>query len=85
MTRYVLLAGLVVGLLAGVLVWYQMQISAAERAGREKQIALNVAKANQEIAARRQTDAKFDSMDARQHCVGAGLEWVFVDGKSFCR
>jgi hypothetical protein len=43
------------------------------------------AKANQNIAERRAKDAKFDKMDARQHCLADGLEWVFEDGRSFCR
>jgi hypothetical protein len=43
------------------------------------------AKANQTIAERRAKDAKFDKMDAQQHCIAGGLEWVFEDGRSFCR
>ena len=43
------------------------------------------AKANQTIAERRAKDAKFDKMDARAHCIDGGLEWVFEDGRSFCR
>ena len=43
------------------------------------------AKANQNIAERRVKDAKFDKMDAEQHCLADDLEWVFEDGRSFCR
>lgn len=43
------------------------------------------AKANQNIAERRAKDAKFDKMDAQQHCLADDLEWVFENGRSFCR
>lgn len=44
-----------------------------------------VAKANQNIAERRATDAKYDKTDAAATCKLFGLEWVFADGKSSCQ
>lgn len=57
----------------------------AEQRGVEQQVARDIAKANQEIATRRETDAKFDSQDARALCDAMGLTWVFENGKSLCR
>lgn len=78
---------LICALLAGIVGYLDYRDDAHEQRGVDKQVALNIAKANQEIATRRARDATFDKMDARQHCLDAGLEWVFVDaeGKSFCR
>lgn len=66
--------------------WYMKQLNDAETRGAEIERANVAAKANQRIAERRIRDAQFDKMDARQHCIDAGLDWVFGDdGKSFCR
>ncbi len=73
----VLLAAILSGA-AGIVAKIRADAVAVERA----KIA---AKANQTIAERRVKDAKFDKMDARQHCLDAGLEWVFEDGRSICR
>ena len=80
---YVACAG-IIGI--SVLGWYAKQQHDAEQRGIAIEKAKVVARANQEIATRRVRDAQFDKMDARQHCLDAGLEWVFGDdGKSFCR
>lgn len=65
--------------------WYAKQMYDAEQRGREIERAGIAAQANQNIAERRKTDAAFDKMDARGLCLDAHLEWVFEDGKSFCR
>lgn len=66
--------------------WYAKKQNDAEQRGAAQERTRVVARANQEIATRRERDAQFDKMDARQHCLDAGLEWVFGDdGKSFCR
>jgi hypothetical protein len=71
-------AAIVVGGATGLIFKIQSDAVAVERA----KVA---AKANQTIAERRVKDAKFDKMDAEQHCIAGGLEWVFEDGRSFCR
>ena len=85
MSRIVLTVIAGVALTAGLLVYLDGREDAAERRGVDKQVAADIAKANQEIATRRERDATFDKMDARQHCLDAGLAWVFEDGQSFCR
>lgn len=77
-------AALGVALLAGIMLWLQSRDEAAERRGIEQQVARDIAAANQNIATRRETDAKFDSQDARALCDSYGLIWVQRDGKSFC-
>lgn len=80
---YVICAAIV---LAAAGAWYAKQLYDAKQRGAEEERAKVIARANQEIATRRERDAQFDKMDARQHCLDAGLEWVFGDdGKSFCR
>jgi hypothetical protein len=79
---YILLA---TWLVVAAIGWYARQQYVAEQRGREIERALIAAKANQNIAERRVTDAKFDKLDARSFCIDSGLEWVFEDGKSFCR
>lgn len=66
-------------------VWMSAQEEAATQRGVDQQIARDIAQANQNIAERRETDAHFDKMDASAVCRDFGLEWVFEDGKSFCR
>lgn len=58
--------------------------SDAMQAGIDKQVAADIAKANQNIAERRETDAQFNKMDAAAVCREYGLEWVFTNGKSEC-
>lgn len=80
---YIVCAG-IVGIMA--FGWYAKQQHDAEVRGAAQERAKIAARANQEIAVRRERDAQFDKMDARQHCLDAALEWVFDDdGKSFCR
>lgn len=73
----------IVGLAA--VTWYVREQRQAEERGAAEERARVSARANQEIATRRARDVEFDKMDARQHCLDAGLEWVFDDGKSSCR
>lgn len=82
-----LTALLVAAVLYGASILYlDRRETAAELRGMDQERARVAARANQEIATRRERDAEFDKMDARQHCLDAGLEWVFGDdGKSFCR
>lgn len=47
--------------------------------------AENIAQANQKIAERRATDAKFQRTDAMELCRQAGLEWFADEGRSYCR
>ena len=78
--------GLATGaMIGGVVLYLNHREDAAERRGIDQQVARDIAKANQELATRRATDAKFDKMDARAFCLDAGLEWVFDEGKSLCR
>lgn len=63
--------------IGGVLKW-------SEQRGVEAQVARDIAAANQNIAERRKTDAKFNSKDARALCDSFGLVWVQRDSKSFC-
>lgn len=85
MTRHLIAVGAVVAGILTIVLWLGLRDEAAERRGMEKEIARRIARANQEIATRRETDASFDSMDARAHCLDAGLDWVFEDGRSLCR
>lgn len=85
MMKYVYAALIGASVIAAAIAYLKYQENEAERRGAEQQIARDIAKANQEIATRRETDAKFDSQDARALCVSLELEWVFEDGKSFCR
>lgn len=78
-------SAVVVAIVGSVLLWLSSVEQAAVQRGVTEQVSRNIAKANQEIATRRATDVTFDKMDARQHCVDAGLEWVFESGQSFCR
>jgi hypothetical protein len=83
--KYVFVALIIGATVAAGLLWLQTSLSNAEQAGVDQQIARDIAQANQNIAERRETDAHFDSMDAAAVCRDFGLEWVFEDGKSFCR
>lgn len=85
MMKYIIAALALGALVAGGLLWLQARLSDAERRGVDKQVAADIAQANQNIAERRETDAHFDKMDAAAVCRDFGLEWVFEDGKSFCR
>lgn len=86
MIKYVFIGGLAgFALISGVIVYLNQREDAAEKRGVEQQVARDISKANQEIATRRATDATFDKMDARKHCLDVKLDWVFEDGKSFCR
>jgi len=53
--------------------------------GINAQVAADIAKANQNIATRRETDASFNSMGAAAVCKQYELKWVLVDGKSQCQ
>jgi len=85
MTKYFLMLVAAAGVVMGAIIYLDRRDKAAEERGKAEQIAINIAKANQYIAERRAKDATFNSMDAKQHCVDAGFEWVLSDGKSFCR
>lgn len=85
MMKYLIAFLCALGFVAGIIVYLDHRDYEAEQRGVDKQIAADIARANQEIATRRVRDAQFDKNDARQHCLDAGLEWVFLDGKSFCR
>ena len=85
MIRYLIAAAALVGAILAIVLYLGHREDKAEQRGVEQQVARNIAKANQEIAEMRIKDAKFDKMDARQHCLDADLEWVFENGKSFCR
>lgn len=85
MIRYGILAAAAFVTVAGFIFYLNNREDAAEQRGVDQQVARDIAKANQEIATRRETDAKFDSQDARALCISMELEWVLEDGKSFCR
>lgn len=85
MMKYIFAGLIALGLVGGVIAYLNHREDAAEKRGVDLQVARDIAKANQEIATRRETDAKFDSQDARALCLSMELEWVFEDGKSFCR
>lgn len=75
---------IVAGIAAGV--YGKIQWDANRRA-EEKQISINVAKANQRIAERRVRDASFDRDDVKRLCLDAGLEWMWDEAnqRSFCQ
>ncbi len=85
MMKYVFAALIAATLLGAGAAYLDHREDAAEQRGVDQQVARDIAKANQEIATRRETDAKFDSQDARALCLSLELEWVLEDGKSFCR
>lgn len=85
MSRFLFAAVSGIAATAAIVIYLTMREDAAERRGVDKQIAAEIAKANQNIAERRETDAHFDKFDARALCDEYGLEWVFEDGRSFCR
>lgn len=85
MTPRIIAVVALVGVIFAIVLYLGMREDKAERRGVDKQVAADIAKANQELAVKRERDAKFDKMDARQFCIDAGLEWVFSDDKSFCR
>lgn len=78
---YVAVAIVVIGSIAGYLAKLTHD---AEQRGIDKQVAADIAKANQNIAERRETDAQFDKLDAAAVCREYGLQWVFSNGKSEC-
>jgi len=81
MTKIIVYAGIAITL-CGLVVAYVAKIKHDERA---KVIAEQLAKSNQNIAERRIRDATFDKFDAAAMCRDGGFEWVFSDGKSYCR
>ena len=85
MMKYLLAALAAIVIVASALAYLDRRDDAAEQRGVDKQIAVTIAKANQNIAERRETDAHFDKFDAHALCDEYDLEWVFEDGKSFCR
>ena len=85
MSKELIAAFAAIGFIAAFVLYLDRRDDAAEQRGVDKQIAADIAKANQNIAERRETDAHFDKMDAAAVCSDFGLEWVFEDGKSFCR
>jgi hypothetical protein len=74
-----------VGVIFAIVLYLGMREDKAEQRGVDKQVAADIAKANQELAVKRERDAKFDKMDARAFCLDGGFEWVFEDNRSFCR
>ncbi len=85
MMKYVFIGLIGFAVIGGVVAYLNHREDAAEQRGVDQQVARDIAKANQELALKRERDAKFDKMDARDFCLDAGLEWMFEDGKSFCR
>lgn len=85
MTKIAIYAAIAFAVIALVGGWYAKQQYDAEQRGAAIERAKVAAQSNQNIATRRETDATFDKMDAAALCRDAGLEWVFDDGKSFCR
>lgn len=85
MIKYIIAAVVAIGLIFSAVLYLGHREDEAEQRGIDQQVARNIAKANQEIATRRETDAKFDSQDARSLCLSYGLEWLSEQGKSFCR
>lgn len=85
MKTYAIAAAAAFVAVAGFIFYLDRREDAAEQRGVDRQIAADIAKANQNIATRRETDAHFDKLDARALCGEYDLEWVFENGKSFCR
>ncbi len=89
MSKILLWVAVVSGLCLLIGGWYAKQQYDAEQRGRQVERDRITAQANQNIADRRVRDATFDKQDARQLCIDTPieprLEWVFEDGKSFCR
>lgn len=83
-SKWLGIAACVVALIGLVMLWLENREQAAVQRGVEAQVARDIAAANQNIAERRKTDAKFNSKDARALCDSFGLVWVQRDGKSFC-
>lgn len=73
----VILAVMAIGL-------HQLVVYRETQKALEAERARVAAKANQNIADRRATDAKFDRMDAMQLCRDEGLTWVADGGRSYC-
>lgn len=65
--------------------WYALQLHNATVRGQEIERAKIAAKANQNIADRRERDAKFKRDDVIKLCRDAGLEWFADAGRSYCR
>lgn len=78
------IAALIVAMIGAGMLWMTTREKAAERRGADQQVARDIAAANQNIATKRETDAKFDSQDAHALCNSYGLDWVQREGKSFC-
>lgn len=85
MTPRIISITVLVGGIFAIVLYLGMREDKAEQRGVDKQVAADIAKANQELAVKRERDAKFDKMDARAFCLDAGFEWLFIDGKSLCR
>lgn len=85
MTMRIVAIAAIVGTILAIVLYLGHREDAAEQRGVDQQVARDIAKSNQEIATRRETDAKFDSQDARALCLSYGLEWMLIDGKSICR
>lgn len=85
LTEILIFVAVSAAILFAALIYLGRREHAAEQRGVDRQVAADIAKANQNIATRRETDAHFDSHDARALCADYGLDWVFEDGKSFCR
>lgn len=84
MSRYLIQVAIVAVLAITALVYQEKWRREGILAGIDKQKAAEIAQANQNIAARRETDAHFNKLDAAAVCRDFGLEWVFADGKSEC-
>lgn len=84
MTKIIIYAAIALAVVGGFWGYLEKLKHDAEQAGINKQIAADIAKANQNIADRRKTDAQFDKLDAAAVCKQFNLEWVFIDGKSEC-
>lgn len=80
-------SGAIIVVIIGLVVfgWLESRSAKDVQKGIDKQVAADIAQANQNVAERRVTDAQFDKHDAADVCHDFGLEWVFIDGKSQCR
>lgn len=81
-----IIASIIVAIIMGGGLWiyFERRDAAKVQEGVNKQVMADAAKANQNIATRRATDATFDKYDAADVCRQYDLTWVFADGKSHC-
>lgn len=84
MTARIIAVAVVAAAILGIILYLGHREDVAEQRGVDQQVARDIAAANQNIATKRETDAKFDSQDARALCDSYGLKWMQRDGESFC-